>query len=93
MTDYRAFGLVVSPGFLPDRAELDALRPRFLRSIIYRVADVDRLAALGRPFIVTVNNECAEVRGWAGWDDTMRLIAERPVKPFAVCVAMPICTG
>lgn len=81
-----SFGLVVSPGFLPDRAELDALRPSFLRSIIYHVSDVDRLGALGLPFIVTVNNECAEVGGdWSGWDTTIEAIVDRPgALPWAV---------
>lgn len=78
------FGLVVSPGNVPEVGELRLLRPTHLRSIIYRISDCDPLGRTGLPYIVTVNNECAEVRGWAGWDDAIRMIASRPVPPWGV---------
>jgi hypothetical protein len=81
------FGLVVSPNFIPSAGELAQLKPKFLRSIIYRVADVERVTALGVPALITVNNECAEVRSdWSGWDSALREIVALRVKPFAVCV-------
>jgi hypothetical protein len=81
------FGLVVSPAYVPDRAEIERLHPTFVRSIIYRVADVERVTALGVPALITVNNECAEVRGdWSGWDSALREIVALRAKPFAVCV-------
>lgn len=70
------FGLAVSPGFLPTRAELDQLRPAFVRSILYRLADLDRLMMLNTPLIITLNNECAEVGGdWRGWDAAVEAIS------------------
>lgn len=80
------FGLVASPGYIPPPEEMTALRPAFLRSILYRVADCNRIAAVSPQYIVTVNNECAEVRGWTAWDEAISMIANLPRPPFAVCV-------
>lgn len=76
--------LVVSPGFIPSAEEIMALRPGKLRSIIYKVSDCDRVANLGVPYIVTVNNECAEVQGWRNWEGAIKMIASRPRKPWGV---------
>ncbi len=82
------FGLVVSPGNVPDTAELAALRPRYLRSILYSIRDVDDLVSLGLPIMVTVNNQMAEVGGdWSGWDRAIEQIVEHGRgRIFAVCV-------
>ena len=78
------FDLVVSPGNIPPASELRDLLPGRIRSILYRVADCDTLAATGWPYIATVNNECAEVRGWTNWEGAIQMIADRPTPPFAV---------
>lgn len=78
------FDLVVSPGYLPTEAELLDLKPGRLRSILYKVTDCDRLATLGYPYIVTVNNECQEVRGWSNWEGAIQMIADRARPPYGV---------
>jgi len=78
------FDLVVSPGNLPSQAELLLLKPGKLRTILYEVRDCDRTAALGLPYIATVNNQCAEVRGWTNWDGAIQQIADRPRPPWGV---------
>lgn len=71
-------GLCVSPGTMPDQAEVDALNPAFLRSILIDVVDdLDRLLALGRPILLTLNNEADMVAGWAGWETALAYIAQR----------------
>jgi hypothetical protein len=79
------FGLVVSPPFLPSLNEVEALRPALLRSILYHVDDCWAVSARSRPYLVTVNNEGAEVKtDWSGWDDAIKQIANLPNKPWAV---------
>lgn len=80
------FGLVVSPGYIPPSPEVEYLKPAFLRSILYHVRDCDAVAARRVPYMVTVNNECEEVQGWANWEGAIQQIADRPLPPFAVCV-------
>lgn len=71
-------GLCVSPGTMPSRLEVDVLDPPCLRSILYVDDDLDRLAALGRPLFLTLNNEYARVRGdWSGWEDAIGYVARR----------------
>lgn len=71
-------GLCVNPRFMPTVAELDALKPTFLRSIAYSLSDVWDLADTGYPILLTLNNECAEVGDdWHGWDEAIEDIAER----------------
>lgn len=78
------FDLVISPGNIPSPEEILALRPSRVRSILYHVSDCDVAASCGVPYIATVNNQCAEVRGWANWEDAIHLIATRPRPPYAV---------
>jgi hypothetical protein len=73
-------GLVVNVrNALPDRAELEALRPVAVRSIIYSVADVGKLLAVLPPGValdLMVNNECQEVGwGWSGLEGALGMIA------------------
>lgn len=71
-------GLCTNPSWLPDRPALAELRPPFLRSILYRLSDLDRILACGPPVLITLNNECAEVGGdWRGWDAAVAAVAER----------------
>lgn len=80
-------GLCVNPNWIPDRTELAELRPAFLRSLLYRLADLDALKATGLPLLLTVNNEMAEVGGWATWDQAIKAIAERADdQVIGVCV-------
>jgi hypothetical protein len=73
-------GLVVNPRTLPDRAELEALRPAWVRSIVYSVGDIGLLLSVlpaGCRLCVMTNNECAEVRSdWSGWQDALRMIVD-----------------
>jgi hypothetical protein len=73
-------GIVVNVrNALPDRAELEALRPVAVRSIIYSVADVGKLLAVLPPGValdLMVNNECQEVGwGWSGLEGALGMIA------------------
>lgn len=70
-------GLVVSPGNVPSASELAQLRPAFLRSILYTIADLDPLLDTGLPILLTINNQMAEMQGWSGAEDVARLIARR----------------
>lgn len=58
-------GLVVSPGFVPRAGDLDRLRPAFLRSILYRLSDLDPLLDTGLPILPTINNQLTEMGGWS----------------------------
>jgi soluble lytic murein transglycosylase-like protein len=69
-----SLGLCVHPKRLPPQADLDALRPAFLRSILYGPEDLDRLLATGLPLFITLNNEYRG--GWSAFDDACRLIAD-----------------
>lgn len=65
MTD---LGLCISPGYIPEKAETEALGVPFYRSILYSLRDLEKLKATKRPLLITLNNECAEVGfGWTGW--------------------------
>lgn len=84
-----ALGLVISPPWIPPADQIAELNPPFIRSIVYKVSDIHLLARTGRPLLLTVNNECLEVRGdWSGWDDAMQRIAvlAKALGVFAVCV-------
>lgn len=81
-------GLCVTPVFFPDRAEREALRPTFQRSILYSLDDLDSvLLPSGEPLLLTVNNECREVgENWEGWARTIKAIAERSRgQVFGIC--------
>lgn len=66
------FGLCVTPDFLPSKEHTLELNYPYTRSILYKLSDVDKLLSTERPFIITLNNQCAEVRGdWSGWDNAV----------------------
>jgi hypothetical protein len=72
-------GVVVNPRAIPSATEYAALRPAWVRSIVYTVGDVGRLLETkptGARLCVVVNNECREVGGdWGGWGAAMQAIA------------------
>jgi hypothetical protein len=72
-------GIVVNPRAIPSATEYAALRPAWVRSIVYTVGDVGRLLETkpaGARLCVVVNNECREVGGdWSGWGAAMQAIA------------------
>lgn len=71
-------GLCVSPVFLPSASDLDRLRPTFLRSLLYSLADLDTLMNTGLPLVITLNNECSSVLDdWSGWRETLREIGRQ----------------
>lgn len=70
-------GLRVSPIYYPDAQETAALNPPFLSSLLYHLDDLDVLLATGRPLLVVVNNELAEMEGWSRWDEVMAEIRDR----------------
>lgn len=73
-----SMGLCITPDFIPTAIELEELNPPYLRSILYKLSDIDRLLATNRPLIITLNNQCAEVKGdWSGWDYTVYTLCER----------------
>lgn len=77
MTD---LGVVVNPKHLMTPDDRGTLRPASVASIVYRLADLDALLAQanGAPLVVSLNNECAEVRGdWSGFADACEAIAGR----------------
>jgi hypothetical protein len=67
-------GLCITPDFLPKTD----LNPDFYRSILYKLDDIDTLLKLGKPLLITLNNQCKEVGGdWAGWDNAILKLCQR----------------
>lgn len=65
-------GLCVTPDFYPTQTEQTELNPPYYRSILYKLDDIYTLLNLGRPLIITINNQCEEVGGdWSGWNDAI----------------------
>jgi hypothetical protein len=71
-------GLCVSPGVLPSLQEVERLDPPFLRSILISLDDdLKNLLDLGRPLLISLNNECREVESdWSGWGVAVSRICE-----------------
>lgn len=68
-------GLCTSPSFAKAAVENNHGAP-FIRSILYSIADAVDLAELGKPLIITLNNECKEVGSdWSGWDGVVFSLA------------------
>lgn len=81
------FGLVISPGNIPLRPEVQALQPPYLRSILYRMSDTLTIGPIApnRRYVATVNNECREVGGdWSGWESAIELLCRSSYPPFAI---------
>lgn len=74
-----SMGLVITPDFVPTKEDDIEMSPPYYRSILYNLDDISRaLLPLGRPLILTVNNQCTEVRGdWSGWDNAIFQICEK----------------
>lgn len=65
-------GLCINPEWIPGGAEMAALRPSFVRSILYDVSELEELRSTGVPIFLTLNNECKQVGSdWSGWDMTL----------------------
>lgn len=67
-----SLGLCITPDFYPTPEEQEELNPPFFRSILYRLSDLDTLISLQFPLIITLNNQCEEVKhDWSGWDNAV----------------------
>lgn len=67
-----SIGLCCTPIYYPDESIIDDLNVPFFRSILYKLSDMDILLNLNKPLIITLNNQCEEVRyDWSGWDTTI----------------------
>lgn len=71
-------GLCCTPQFYPKPAHLATLKPPYLRSILYKLDDIDTLLDLGKSLIITLNNQCAEVGfDWAHWNTAIFSLCKR----------------
>ena len=73
------FGICVSPRMPISRSDLAALKPPFIRSILYSVVDdLDWLISLETPIWLVINNETDIVgHAWSGWENALTYIAQR----------------
>lgn len=67
-----SLGLCITPDFYPTTEQQEDLNPAFYRSILYHLSDLNTLYERNKPLIISLNNQCAEVRGdWSGWDSAV----------------------
>src|SRR5687768_3033078 len=70
-------GLCITPDFMPSSTEDAELNPPYYRSILYELAQLPILYTLGRPLVVTLNNQCKEVgNDWSGWNNAVLQLCE-----------------
>lgn len=71
-------GTCITPQYYPSLDEQDNLNAPYYRTLLYEISDFGDLAhALDVPLVLTINNQCKEVKDdWSGWDNAMYYLLE-----------------